>query len=355
MYHWQRVHIIDELLRYGHIVETFNPLSFLSIDEANETVISIIKNRKDIDLFLACDSQSILYGQTVKEISNMGLPTCLICWDNLELPYKHRYSAPYFDIVWLTSKETKNIFKKWGCKKIIFQTYAANPFVFKPNWGIPIQTIGFVGSPYGSRVNKINRLLCNNIPCSVYSDMLFNKGYNTSLGKVHKYKCSDVMVKGLRYMRFPIGRKVLYAALINKIINNPKIDNNNLLFHGYHSVSNDEMIQLYSNFALSLNITELRDTYILKNPVHKIHLRCFEIPMSGGLQFASYSPELAGYFEEDKEIVLYRSNEEMIDKARFYLNPQNQSIVLKMKKSARIRAVGEHTWIKRFERIFELI
>lgn len=44
-------------------------------------------------------------------------------------------------------------------------------------------------------------------------------------------------------------------------------------------VSFDEMNRLYSNFALNLNILELRNTYLLKYPVYKLHLRTFEIPM----------------------------------------------------------------------------
>jgi spore maturation protein CgeB len=111
------------------------------------------------------------------------------------------------------------------------------------------------------------------------------------------------------------------------------------------------MCNIYSNHSLSLNITELRDTYLLKKPIHKIHLRAFEIPMSGGLQFASYTEELASYFEENREIVLYRCHEEMIEKAKFYLNSKNEKLIQNMKMSARKRAESEHTWSKRLQNI----
>ena len=112
------------------------------------------------------------------------------------------------------------------------------------------------------------------------------------------------------------------------------------------------MIALYSNFALSLNISELRDTYILKIPIHKIHLRTFEIPMSGGLEFTNYTDELASYFTEDKEIILYKNHEEMIDKAKYYLNEKRETIIMKMKQAARRRAESEHTWTNRFDKVF---
>lgn len=85
------------------------------------------------------------------------------------------------------------------------------------------------------------------------------------------------------------------------------------------------MIKAYSNYALALNVTELRNTYLLKNPIYKLHLRTFEIPMCGGIEFTTYNDELASYFEEGKEIVFYKSKEEMIDKVRFYLSEKNSN------------------------------
>lgn len=199
----------------------------------------------------------------------------------------------------------------------------------------------------------MNDLLENEVPCCVYSNSLFQKGYNTSQGRKQKFEIADVLVKALRYMRFPIGRKVFYSTIKNKIYKHAVLQESSFSLQKEHSVSDEEMMRLYSNFALSLNITELRDTYILKNPIHKIHLRAFEIPMCGGLQFASYNEELASYFEEDKEIVLYRSKEEMLDKAKFYLDSSHSNQVMNMKVAARKRAENEHTWNIRFTKVFE--
>ena len=164
----------------------------------------------------------------------------------------------------------------------------------------------------------------------------------------------DVCVKAIRYMRFPIGRKVFYSTIKNKLIKKPGLCFESKFLAKHKSVSDDEMINLYSDLTLSLNITELRDTYILKVPVHKTHLRTFEIPMCGGLQLASYTEELAGYFEDGKEIVLYHSKEEMVDKAKFYLDKKNESLVNSMKKAARVRAEKEHTWTRRFNEAFKI-
>lgn len=92
MYQWQRTNLIDELIRNGHKVKTFNPLDYQSIEEANAITVPSIKKWGKCDLFLTCDDQDTIFKETVEEINKMGIPTCLICWDNLELPFKQKRS-----------------------------------------------------------------------------------------------------------------------------------------------------------------------------------------------------------------------------------------------------------------------
>ena len=75
--------------------------------------------------------------------------------------------------------------------------------------------------------------------------------------------------------------------------------------------------------------------------------------MSGGIQICKYNPELAEYFEEDKEIVFYRDNEELVDKARYYSLEASESAIRKMKEAARRRAEKEHSWWNRFSLAFD--
>lgn len=354
MYRWQHTQIFDELARHDINIVPFNPLFYHSKEEANEMALKELKNGK-FDLFLTCMESESFYESTLQTIRTLGIPMVLFCPDNLELPYLHKKIVHYFDIVWLTSWETKYLFERWGAKKIVFQSYAANPYIYTPQWGNMISTVGFIGSPYGSRTNKLNILLDGGVSCTVYSNSLFDQSYNTSVGGKYSVDVIDVIKKASRYLRFPIGRKVLYSTIKNKMSKQSKLRMDSIFINKYQSVTDSEMNSLYSNFALSLNITELRDTFCLHTPVHKVHLRAFEIPMAGGLQFANYNEELALYFEDGKEIVFYRSKEEMIDKAKYYLNAKHSTEVLQMKKNARKRAEAEHTWFHRFDKILKSI
>ena len=346
---WQRQQIFDELKEYKHNIEVFNPLNFDNFDIANEEFIKSFKTKKILpDLFMTCVSSKQIFIETIKHVKCLGIPTLLICFDNLHAPFMHKKIAPLFDLVWLTSNETKYLFDKWGCKTI-FQPYAANPFQFQIKPGKEIRSIGFIGTPYGTRTNKINQLTQHSLLCHVYS----NTG-NLKDKSITDYQ--QLLKAFYNLSRFSIGRKVLLGALMNKITKrtDTELEKNNYLSQ-FPSVSFVEMNHLYSNLAISLGITELRNTYTLKNPVHKLHLRTFEIPMCGGLQLSSYTNGLAGYFENDKEIILYQNNDEMISKAKFYLKPKNERLRMRIKIAARKRAEGEHTWMNRFNNIFKYL
>ncbi|MDE5726530.1 MAG: glycosyltransferase [Duncaniella sp.] len=353
MYLWQQANIIGDLGRAGHEVVHFNPASYPSMDEANEAAVRELR-ASGADLFMTCDDSSVVYPSTVAEAGRLGIPSLMIAWDNLELPYKQKAIAPLFDAIWLTSEETRYLFERWGCRGITFAPYACSPSTYAPVHGTDaIRSVGFIGSPYGSRTNKLNHLTAGGIDVDVYADVLFRKGYNSSAPKGRKeFSPRDILVKASRYMRFPIGRTVFKAAILNRLTPAARLDTASPRFHAHRSVSHEDMCRLYSSHALSLNITELRDTYILDRPIQKLHLRTFEIPMCGGLQLTTRNPEIERYFEDGKEIVLYDTREEMIDKALWYLSPAREAEVARMKAAARLRAERDHTWMARLDPIF---
>ena len=107
--------------------------------------------------------------------------------------------------------------------------------------------------------------------------------------------------------------------------------------------------------TMALTTTAARNTGVLRHPLSIVNLRSFEIPMSGGLQICQYTDEMAEYFEDGKEIVLYKTNDELIDKSKFYCSPNQESVRKKMREAARAKAVAHHTWYNRFAVVFKLL
>lgn len=345
MFQWQKKHIFDEMALHGCFFDIISPFEFTSIDEANEAIVKKIE-AVDYSIFMTSYSTDYLYLETLEKIKKMGVRTLCFCPDNLTVPYNQKKIARYFDLVWLTSKETEYLFKRWGAKTI-FLPYAANPNLFKPKQVLDdVERLAFIGTPHGSRVEQINMFLQHNIPMTVYSR-------KTDTSNIQFRATPKEYLKSIyNYLKFPIGRKLLYGTIVDKLgrhaitLTDPNLEMQS-------PVSLDELGEINSLYALVLSFTEANSTGVLEKPVDIVNLRNFEIPMSGGIQFCRYTDEIASYFEPDKEIVLYKDRDEAIEKAKFYLSENQRDLRMSIRRAARARAEAEHTWYHRFKKIFK--
>ena len=355
MFAWQRVHLIDELQRHGCTVETFNPLYFKTPEEANESALALIKNGNYDLFFTNVCYYKMLFVDTVEEIKRLGIPTlCLRC-DNLIIPYNDMVLAPHFDLVWLTSIETQHLYNKWGVKSF-FAPYAANPFTFTYEKSDIVRNPCFVGTPYGSRSIMINTLTSNGVDVDAYC--MPNPDKTTVDNKDSKI-VSKILTPGRLKtyyydLKFKEGRKVLWGSVVNRFRGNTKLEDNAHL-HKHYFVKPSEISDLYSKYVLCMSSTSTNHTDALKNPLKIVNLRAFEVPMSGGINICKYNPELANYFEEGKEIIFYHTNDELVDKAKYYTQKVSDSEIYTMKRAARKRAENEHTWWNRFCVAFDLL
>ena len=67
------------------------------------------------------------------------------------------------------------------------------------------------------------------------------------------------------------------------------------------------------------------------------NMRSFEIPAAGGIQLAPFSAEHASFFEEGKEIFLYRNPEEMLQLAGELLQKSKENTGI-IRQAARMRS-----------------
>jgi spore maturation protein CgeB len=103
--------------------------------------------------------------------------------------------------------------------------------------------------------------------------------------------------------------------------------------------------EYYANSQASLNL--------FGGCVHGgMPLRPYEIACSGGLLFTQYSRELPDLFEPGKECVAFRNADEMLAAwDRIERSPAEFDPVV---ENGRRRAIAEHTWEKRMQRILDL-
>ena len=84
-----------------------------------------------------------------------------------------------------------------------------------------------------------------------------------------------------------------------------------------------------------------------------VRLRDFEAPMCGVCYLTGHTDEIEEFYEVGKEIDTYRSEEELIDKARYYLS--HADAAERLREAGLRRARRDHTWTRRFEALFKAI
>jgi len=107
----------------------------------------------------------------------------------------------------------------------------------------------------------------------------------------------------------------------------------------------DEMSCVFRYSKLNLNPT-------LKCIRSGIPLRALDIMGAGGALLSNYQPELAEYFENEKDIILYESMEDAIEKADFYLKHDNLRKRIAQNGNKKIRR--EFTYPQRIQAMFKI-
>ncbi|MCS7062170.1 MAG: glycosyltransferase [Anaerolineae bacterium] len=84
-----------------------------------------------------------------------------------------------------------------------------------------------------------------------------------------------------------------------------------------------------------------------------LNLRAFELAACGVFQLLQRVPSVNEFFEEGKEIVCFDTQEEMLDKIRYYLGHDDER--QRIAQAARSRVLSSHTWQQRAQTMLRLM
>ena len=87
--------------------------------------------------------------------------------------------------------------------------------------------------------------------------------------------------------------------------------------------------------------------------IHQHKARIFEIPGSGGFELSGWSKGIEKLYEPGKEIEIFKSTGELIEKCRYYL--KNSKKREKIAQAGYKRTLKDHTYEKRFSSLFKKI
>ncbi len=371
-YDAHHVHMIDELRRARHEVLHINPAARLGRYDKAEVYgqVTVDEVRKfqeagGCDLFFATAVDHLLPPDAVREIGRMGIPTVNLNMDDLTHPYRVKKLTPCFDLVWTSVRENLHVIRRYGARKLVQMPFAANPHTFHP---VDVaesdeqRAVCFIGACYGARARAVGSLARAGVPVKVYGASPF-KVYGGDRLPVPALRALFYYQEGwerlVKSLSYESGRACIRAALIRSVEATVRDVPEKHLKEGsveYAEGPSFADMPLYmSRAAVTLGSMEVASSFVLRSPLFFIRFREFEAPMCGAVHLANSYPELKECFEEDREMIFYDGFEDLVDKARFWLDPARDTRRREIRRAARARAEGEHTWRHRFRRCLDLL
>lgn len=253
------------------------PIRIPENNNENQQIIDLVdKNIYDI---VWIDKGNSVEPSTLRYIKKRSPNTIIISYspDNMALRHNQSYQylkcVPLYDYIVTNKSYIIEDMKRLGAKNVIFVNNSFEPSFHYPRT-LQIDDfnklggdVGFVGMWEKERCESILYLVNNGIKVRVFGDK-----------------------KWLKYKDY----------------------NNNLLIED-HGLFNDDYAKSFKAFKISL-------CFLRKMNFDVQTTRTVEIPACGGFMIAERTSEHQAMFEEDKEAVFFSSNEELLEKCRYYLS-----------------------------------
>lgn len=339
------------LVNFSELWNNYNPLlhKYQSKKEylSNEILKSYRKNKKKVtyDIFFSFLAESVIIPEMFEELKG-EIYTINYTTNYHQFEQLHKNISPHITLNTYISLPHKKAYDSVGAASY-WLPMAANPEFYNIQTQNPMYEASFVGSAYAFRPEYLWRILQNNIDINI-----FGPGWQYNNRNFEK-----IIKDGIRYLGYPfVGNenkiRDLDRSMRGSII---KLLNQKYPDRIGRALSDIDMVKVYAGSKIVLNIQESRknNDIICPEVLFGANFRDFEVPMTGSMLLTQFSEELLLLYEDDKEIVTYRSEYEMIDKMKFYLKNHNQR--KKIADAGYRRAISSHTWEHRFNDLFKYI
>jgi len=296
-------------------------------DKMNKKLLEIVQKEKPNLCFFFLFGGEIKK-ETIKKITKES-GSITFNWfadDHFRFYNFSKYYAPSFHWVSTTDSKAVQKYHKIGYKNVIKTQWACNHFLYKPSNLPKIYNVTFVGQPHGNRREVIEKIRKDGIEVKCWG-----KGW-------------------------PAGR-ISQEEMI-KIFSQSKINLN--LTEGYGKIRFRALGSIFLKRELDGSLKPMSPRYwfpnfqsLLAKKREQIKGRNFEIPGCGGFLLTGDADNLTDYYQDGKEIIIYKNISDMVDKIKYYLIHQEEREAIA--RAGYERTLRDHTYEKRFNEIFKAI
>ncbi len=291
----------------------------------NSMLLERVKQEKP-DLFFAFMLSDELEFHVLDEIKSRTTSVAWFADDHWRLHNYSRWYASHFTWAVTTWSKAKEYYAQYGITNIFCSQWAANTMIYRPTMKEENKTsseVSFVGSWSKPRAYIIQKMKKARIPLNVY-------GGGWGSGRINETKMINLFS----------------TSKINLGLNPAP---------GYWNVNSLGRLFL----RRSIN-TFVPDFHIITNlkawscrGIPQIKARHFEIPACAGLLLTGFTDDLEKYYENGKEVVMYDSIDDAIEKINYYLVHKNEREAIA--RAGYARTIKDHTYHVRFKELFQAI
>jgi len=291
-----------------------------------------------LDFVLTYVSDSHLEPAAVDRVRESIAPVVNFFCNNVHQFHLIRRLAPRFTLNLVPEAEAMASYRGVGAETHFFPM-AANPDVYRSISRAPRYEASFAGQRYADRASNLLALRDGGIDAHA-----FGQGWS-AMPNAGDAESPAGMGRALALLLQ--GRNPFRAA--RDRMEWARLQSQHAA--ALHPPASDrEYVALFSESKISLGFLVLGDTHRMRRPLRQVRLREFEAPMAGAFYVTEYLEEIGLHYEVGKEIVCFRSREELVSLCRHYLaNDEERD---RIRRAGAARARRDHTWHRRFEDLF---
>lgn len=302
-------HLFDRILEVGK-------------KKFNEELLEIVRHEKP-DLLFAFMYTDELNPRVLLEIKKITKSVAWFADDYWRFFNYSKRWPPYFSYVITTYSKAVEWYKKAGFDNVLLSQWACNEIGYKPAIMTKDIDVSFVGQYKSGRAKVIDALHRAGIAVQCF-------GYGWPGGKISYEEMLKIFGRSKICLNLTDRKSISDLSVIARLFLKKSI---NHLVPDFHFWSN---LQAYLHF-----------------PIIHTHARPFELAGYRVFAISGRSEDIGKYYKEDKEMIFYKSTQDLIDKIKYYLprDAEREEIT----RAGYERTVREHTYQSRFMEIFKKI
>lgn len=326
---FENVNFFDTLSRMEGVACTFFPydeiMRRMGRKAMNRMLLSAVDDQEPDVCFFSLFTDEIT-PDTIRRITEESSAQTLSWFGDDHWRFRNfsRHLAPFFHWVATTDSEAVEKYRALGCRGIIKTQWGFNHHLCK-RYGIAEEfDVTFVGQVHSRRRETVRELRRAGVDVRCW-------GRGWEAGRLSQEEMARMYSRSRINLNFVESSVALNWKPVVKVFVNRRADNTLRL---------NAPRRMFESAAV---------LFADRRP--QIKARTFEIPGSGGFLLTGFADNIEEYFVPGKEIAVFRTTEELIEKARHYLahGEERESIRI----AGEMRARRDHTFEKRFREIFQ--